>query len=390
MSDTPVQCPPTDTTDPKCKPLVAPDPPKMPDPESCPQPCCCPPGPGGDGGTCLDTLITEQSQMADKAALAKDFADELRALQAKIVAARATYTRAKYEALLKDWSEQDNAIGKLADDVACSVKCWKCLLECRLCPLLYDIRALERRLNGTGVFASSVDTLRELAHWHERNRDERQAVVDRIKVVLAAWEDPAKELEDALVANKALIDSVRAMLSTDAPGAIYTLFVKLIPAHWAIRPRDQDSKVESFVEICTCGEVPPDDCCGPDTAAGTSLQRLLPGLPYFVDPNGLAAILCCLVTDRYLPAKNLLAEAHAQFENAKQEVERTAALIKAKTEALEATFRAELPTPIECKPYWKKSRPDDPCTQPPGSEPPRPDTPEQQPAKPETPKQSGA
>jgi hypothetical protein len=390
MSETPVQCPPTDTTDPKCKPLVAPDPPKLPDPESCPQPCCCPPGPGGNGGSCLDTLITEQSQLADKAALAKDFADELRALQAKIVSARASYTSEKYKALLKSWEDQDIAIGKLADDVACSVKCWKCLLECRLCPLLYDIRALELRLNGTGTFATNVDTLRELASWHERNRDERQAVVDRIKAVLSAWEDPAKALEDALTANKALIDSVRAMLSTDAPGAIYALFVRLIPTHWAIRPRGADSKVKSYVEICTCGETPSDDCCGPDTASGTSLQRLLPPLPYLVDPNGLAGILCCLVTERYLPAKELLAEAHARFENAKQEVERTTAQIKAKTEALEAAFKAELPTPIDCGAYWKKSGPDDDCKTRPGSEPTKPDTPKQEPPKPETPNQSGA
>ena len=231
MSESSVQCPPTDTTEPRCKPLVAPDPPTMPDPESCPQPCCCPPGPGGDGGSCLDSLITEQSQLADKAALAKDFADELRALQAKMVSARAAYTGEKYQALLKGWQDQDLTIGKLADDVACSVKCWKCLLECRLCPLLYDIRALERRLNGTGVYATSVDTLREKASWYERNRDDHQAVVDRIKAVLAAWEDPAKALDDVLAANKTLIDGVRAMLSTDAPGAIYTLFVQLIATH---------------------------------------------------------------------------------------------------------------------------------------------------------------
>ena len=387
MSETQAQNPPT-TTDPKpCKPPVAPTPPKMPDPVKCDPPCCCPPGPGGGGGGCLDSLITEQSQLADKAALAKDFADELRGLQDKMATARAGYTSEKYQALLKEWQDQDKAIGKLADDVACSVGCWKCLLECRLCPLLQDIRALERQLNGTGTFATSVDTLREKASWFERNRDERQAVVNRIKDVLAAWEDPAKALEDSLTANKALIDTVRGLLSTDAPGAIYALFVTLIPRHWAIRPRGATSKVKDFVDICTCGETPPDDCCGPDTAIGTSLQRLLPPLPYLVDPNGLADILCCLVTQRYLPEMKLLAEAHAQFEAAKQDVERATAQIKAKTEALEATFKAELPTPIDCTPYRKKTGPNDDCKEP---EPKKPDTPEQQPPKQDTPKQSGA
>jgi len=242
-------------------------------------------------------------------------------------------------------------------------------------------------LNGTGVYATTVDTLREMASWHERNRDERQAVVDRIKLVLAAWEDPAKALEDALTADKALIDTVRGLLSTDAPGALYALFVTLIPTHWAIRPRGAASKVKDYVDICTCGETPPDDCCGPDTASGTSLQRLLPPLPYLVDPNGLAGILCCLVTERYLPAKELLAEAHAQFEHARQDIERATAQIKAKTEALEAAFKAELPTPIDCGPYRRKTGPNDDCKDP---EPKTPDTPEQVPPKQDTPKQSGA
>jgi hypothetical protein len=378
----------SETTESTCQPLKAPDPPKLPEPEQCPQPCCCPGG-GGSAGSCLDALITEQSQIADKAAMAKDFADELRTLQGKMVSARANYTLEKYKALLKDWHDQDAAIGKLAEDVACSVKCWECLLECRLCPLLYEIRDLETRLNGTGVFATQVDTLRELACWHERNRDERQAVFDRIKAVLAAWENPAKSLEDVLTANKALIDTVRGMLSTDAGGAIYALFVQLIPTHWAIRPRGDESKkskVAPFVDICTCGDTDVDECCGPDTGLGTPLQRLRGPLPYLVDPDALADLLCCLVTERYLPAKELLAEAFAQFENAKQNVERTVAQIKAKTDALEATFKAELPTPIDCTQYWKKSGPDDPCKE-------RPDDPCQErdnPAQSATPKQSGA
>ncbi|BCT91026.1 hypothetical protein LYSHEL_00500 [Lysobacter helvus] len=386
MSQTPEQNPPS-RTEPKCKPPVAPTPPKMPDPEKCDPKCCCPPGPGGTGGSCLDGLISEQAHLAEKAALAKDFADELRALQDKMLSARANFTNEKYQALLKDWQDQDTAIGKLADDVACSVKCWSCLLECRLCPLLQDIRALERQLNGTGTFATTVDTLRERASWHERNRDERQAVVNRIKDVLAAWEDPAKTLEDTLTANKALIDTVRGMLSTDAPGALYALFVTLIPRHWAIRPRSATSKVKDYVEICTCGEIPPDDCCGPDTAIGTTLQRLLPPLPYLVDPNGLADILCCLVTQRYLPQVQLLADAHAQFEAAKQDVERATAQVKAKIDALEAAFKAELSTPIDCTPYRTKNGPDDDCKDP---EPKKPGTPEQSPTKQDTPKQSGA
>jgi len=178
------------------------------------------------------------------------------------------------------------------------------------------------------------------------------------------------------------------LLSTDAPGAIYALFVQLIPTHWTIRPRTADSKVKDYVDVCTCGEIPPDDCCGPDTASGTSLQRLSKPLPYLVDPNGLSGILCCLVTERYLPAKNLLSEAYAQYENARQQVERTTALIKSKVEGLEAAFKAELPTPIDCGVYRRKRSEDDDCKD--CTEPENPGTPAQQPPRQDTPKQSGA
>ncbi|MBU8974543.1 MULTISPECIES: hypothetical protein [unclassified Lysobacter] len=394
MSESTKPCPPAEPTEPRCTPFPTREPPKLPDPIDCPVPCCCPPGPGGNGGSCLDSVIAAQSQLADKAAMAKDFADELRALQDKMVAARAGYTREKFTGLSKRWNEQDAAIGKLASDVACSVSCWECLLECRLCPLLYEIRTLERRLNGYGNYPTSVDTLRELASWHERNRDDRQAVYDRIKAVLAAWEDPATTLDEVLTANQALLDSARAQLSTDPAAAIYTLFVKLIPAHWAIRPRGEGMakpKVEPYAHICTCGNEDPDECCGPDTSAGTVIERLRAPLPYLIDPNGLADLLCCLVTERYLPAKELLAEAHALLENAKQDLERTAAQIKSKTEALEASFMAELSGPIDCGPYRKKNGKDDPCT-PPTEEPeePKPCPPAQPPCESDTPKQSGA
>jgi hypothetical protein len=386
MSETPDPCPSTDTTQPTCSPLVAPDPPKLPDPVTCPQPCCCPPPPGGDGGSCLTSMIIEQSQVAEQAAMAKDFADELRALQDKGVAARANYTRAKFEALTTTWVEQDAKIAAITTEVACSVKCWKCLLECRLCTLLYDIRALERQLNGTGVFATQVDTLRELANWHERNRNERQAYFDRVKDALSAWEDPAKALEGVLDANKALIDGMRALLASDPAGAVYALFVKLIPAHWAIRPRGTGAPASTidaaFIDICDCDPGDPDDCCGPDTGLRSVRHRLLPPLPYLVDPEAFFGIICCLVKERYLPAKNLLAEAHAKFETARQDVERTEAQIKARTDSLEADFKAELSSPIDCSQYWKKRGPDDPCTTKP-----EPQTPRQEPPKPESPKQ---
>jgi hypothetical protein len=259
------------------------------------------------------------------------------------------------------------------------------------------------QLYGTGQYATQVDTLVELAAWHERNRNERQAYFDRIKAILAAWEDPAKKIADVLAANKAMIDGMEAMLASDQAGAIYTFFVKLLPAHWAIRPRTKGaSKIpDNFIKICTCGNEDPDECCGPDTSEGSVLQRLTPALPYLVDPGALSTLLCCLVKERYLPAKELLAEAHAQYENAKANVERTTAQVKAKTDALEAAFKADLSGKIDCSKYWKKKNAEDPCTEPPTPpEPPKPDcpkpdtptsdTPKSDTPKPDTPTPTGA
>lgn len=395
MSDTPVQCPPNDTTEPKCKPLVTPDPPKLPDPEECPQPCCCPPPPGGDGFACLTDLIRDQSNLAEQAATAKAFADALRALQDKAIEARAQYTRTKFEALKKTWTDQDSQIAALAHQVGCTVKCWRCLLECRLCELLYDIRSLERQLHGTGVFHDKVDTLQELAQWHERNLAERQAVFDRIKAILSAWEDTVKNLEDALERNKALIEAIKSMISSEPAAAIYALFVKLIPTHVAIQPRDKDGKPTTtidpmYIDLCDCDEDEVDDCCGPNTGLLSVRHRLIPPLPYLVDPDKFFEVLCCLIKERYLKANAALAKAGADYEVAKQDVERVTALIKAKTGSLEADFKAELSGRIDCDKYWKKSGPDDPCTKRPEPETPKPDSPKQGPLKPDAPQQSGA
>jgi len=367
MSETPAPCPPKETPDPKCPELTMPTAPEVPKPDSCKQPCCCPPGPAGDGFECLTQIIKDQAKLAEQATAAKEFADALRALQDKAIEARAQYTRTKFDALKKTWTEQDAEIAALAHQVGCAVKCWECLLECRLCTLLYEIRALEQQLYGSEPYYTTVGTLQEAAHWHERNRADRQAVFDRIEAVLKAWEDPVKNIEDALDRDRALIDAIKPMIAADPAGAVYALFVKLIPTHVAIQPRDGDGKgttaIEAkYIDICACDKPPIDECCGPNTNALSVRHRLLPPLPYLVDPDEFFPVLCCLIQKRYLKAKDNLSKARADHELAKLEVERVAGLIKAKTESLEADFLAEL-TPLDCDRYWKKSSDDDTCTE---------------------------
>ena len=340
----------------KCEELPkAPDAPKPPPPKVCPQPCECPLPPGGPPTECFETLIAEQSELVTKADRAKALVEELTAIQAKVVSAQAEYTQARYQDLKKLWEDQDQLIADFTSKIKCTVDCWECLLECRLCPQLTKIRELEDRLNGAGQLTDKVYSLRDLQFWHQRNVEQMQARVDRIKGVLAAWEKPSATLGDALESNGKLIADLPALLAADPAKAIYDTFMTLLPRHWAIRPRDATSKIkEVFIKICKCDEGTPDDCCGPDVGVVTLRERLLKPLPYIVDPANFSAIICCLLTERLRPASDQLAAAQAALAVTTSEIEQTQKLIEDKTAALEATFKAELGNPIDCGPYKKK------------------------------------
>lgn len=360
----------------KCPDLPAPKKPDLPEPKDCEQPCCCPPKPGGPDANCLITLIDDQAKVVKAAETAKAFVEELTTLQKDAAEARAKYTPAKYADMVRQWKDQDVRIADVIHNLVCSVHCWQCLLDCRYCPLLYDIAALERRLYGTGTFPTKVDSLQELYCWQERNRDARKDVCGRIKKVLDAWKDPAKTLADVLDKNDKLIDEVKNLIAKDTPTAVYKLFAVLVPTHWAIKPEGvvplpdsppatpdpkQSAIKAGYIRICTCGDEPPETCCGPNTGPLSVRDRLIGPQPYLVDPGKFFEIICCLANERYLPAKNLLADAEAELAKTKDEIERTKKLIEDRTASLEDDFKAELTTPIDCSKYWPKSSPSDPC-----------------------------
>jgi hypothetical protein len=362
----------------KCEKLPDPPPiPELPPVKECPQPCCCPQPPGGPPSNCLDDLIKSQTRIVKKADRANDFVKELTAIQGDVTTALGTYTQARYKELLKAWLEQDKAIVELVRKLVCAVPCWECLLECRLCPQLTEIRRLEDRLNGTGELTTQVFSLLDLQYWHQRNVFNMQGRVDRIKNVAAAWKDPSGALGTALEADAKLIEDTQKIIATDSAKAVYDIFMTLIPRHWAIRPRDGDaahaSKIDMrFVHICECSQGnkdcacddgDPDDCCGPDVGILTLRQRLVGPLPYIVDPAQFPDIICCLTRERLRPASDQLADAQAELAAATDDVQKTQALIGDKTKAIETTFRAELPNPIDCKDYTPKKKP--PQQQPP-------------------------
>jgi hypothetical protein len=337
----------------KCDPLnPAPTAPELPPATECPQPCDCPTPPGGTPDDCLDKLIRCQAKIVKQADRAKALVDELTEIQGKVASAKVEYTQKRYADLKKLWEEQDKLIAALTEKVKCSVPCWECLLECRLCPQLAEIRNLEDRLSD------KVYSLLDLQFWHQRNVAQMEARVKRIKDVLAAWEKPSTTLGDALEKNGKLLTDLPALLATDAAKAIFDIFMTLVPRHMAIRPRDATTTIkDKFINICCCPKGTPDDCCGPDVGILTLRERLVGLLPYIVDPANLTKIICCITKERLEPASTQLADAQANLAAVSAEIEQTTKLITDKTAGLAAAFTAELANPIDCSPYKKKDSP---------------------------------
>src|SRR5688572_6601197 len=146
---------------------------KEPDaPTPCPEDkgCKCPDGPTSTPN-CLEDLIREQAAELAAAEKTKVFKADLEALLAKAKAANQEYTRDKYESLLKLWKDQDGQIAELVRKLACAVPCWKCLIECHICPFLNEMHIAEQRLYGDGTLTPNVKSLHDLLYWRTRDRD---------------------------------------------------------------------------------------------------------------------------------------------------------------------------------------------------------------------------
>ncbi|MEO8186104.1 MAG: hypothetical protein ABI580_01920 [Burkholderiaceae bacterium] len=350
------------------EPPTVKDPPKRP---KCETKCACPTPPGGKPNDCLAESIRTQAELVTKAERAKALVEELTAFQGKLASAQADYTQARYTQLNKLWWEQDKLIAALTKKLECSVPCWECLLECRLCTLIEEIRALEDLLNGTeappnilnGTEAPPnsnypVYSLIDKQFWLQRNVTQLKARVDRINVVLGSWEKPSENLGDVLDKNGKLAADLPAVLAADPAKAIYDIFMTLVPRHWGIRPRDATSAIEQqFIKVCVCDKGAEDVCCGPDVGLRSLRDRLVGTLPYIVDPANLTEILCCLITERLVPASAQLADAEAKLAATTLEIEQAPGVIETKTAAIEAAFKAELGNPIDCGRYPKKPSP---------------------------------
>jgi hypothetical protein len=354
---------PVDGKTPVCKPLEAgPKPPHLPDPTPCVSSCCCPTKTGDPANTCIDKIIEKQSKAITEAERAKSFKADLEDLQKKAQLAKQDYTQEKYKDLVERWKKQDAEIVELIKKLICTVDCWWCVIECEICPLLDEIRAIDIKLNGSRVKDSSareltdkVFSLTDMRNWNERNRDAKKEVFDRIKEVLAAWEKPAVTLDKILMDNVKLVDDAKVNLANNPAAAVFAVFMKLVPMHLAIAPRDIQSNIApEYSNFCDCDNGFVDDCCGPDVGVWSIRQRLIGPQPFLINPDKFFDIICCLAEQRYLPAKDQLASAESELAKTETDIEKAKADYAEKRVSVEARFTASVTNPIDCSKYRRK------------------------------------
>lgn len=382
----PADQPPAVPTTPTCTQPTYPEAPKVPEPTTaCKPPDCCP-KPPTESPTCLEEAIVEQQKLISAAERAKAFKTELEALQGKAKAAKAEYTDEKYKSLLDLWKKQDRRIKELIDKLACTHKHWRTQIECFVCPLLYRVREQEVRLGGNGALYPSVSSLHDLRYWRLRDKEAKQARFDRIKAVLAAWEKPSQTIEKVLTDNAKLIDdTLKSLGAADAGKLIFDVFMKLVPMHLLVAPPKEVAVTlieRKYTDLCECDTGKPDDCCGPDTGERSVLEQLLKPQPYLVRPDQYYAVVCCLIKQRYLPAKEVLAQAEAELGSVDDEIKRVTAAIDDLRNNLEALAKADLAKPFDCC----KGKPTEPPKTDGGS--PAPPSPAPAPCPPPSPGQS--
>jgi len=309
--DTPADQPPAGK---KCDPIPPTTPPTLEEPKPCDFDCDCPKTPGSNP-TCIDDLITKYNNDIAAADSAKAFKADLDAILTKAKAADSAYTRDKYNALVKAWVENDDRIADLIRRLVCSLPCWKCLIECYVCQVLDEMRISEVYLWSDTAMPASVHNIYDKQYWYTRDIAAKDRQFQRIKGVLAAWDNPAATIDAANKANKTLIDAISTLVGSENGKAAYDLFIKLVPAHLAIAPPADKWKTKigkEYTTFCECDVGTPDNCCGPDVGVLSFRQRLIGPQPYLVDPKDFFKLICCLVEQRYAPAKDALAKAKAE------------------------------------------------------------------------------
>ena len=336
----------------ECPTFDDPKPPALPEVPPCPPPkdCKCPTPPTSTPG-CLETLIQKQAGEIVAAEKAKAFKADLEALLTKARAASQEYTQDKYDKLLKQWIEQDAAIAELIRKLVCAVPCWRCIVECYVCPLLNAMRADELKLYGDDKPPSDLHNQYDLHYWLTRDKDYKERRFGRIKGVLTAWEKPAQSIEKALNDNAKAISEAGTALGANATKVVFDVLMRIVPLHLSIAPpaATAATKIDKkFTEICPCDGGKPDDCCGPDVGVLSFRQRLIGPQAYLIEPGKYYDVICCLVEKWYLPAKEALALAEGEVAKAESEIKTLKGRIDNGLKSFDKDARAAIPAVVDC------------------------------------------
>jgi hypothetical protein len=340
----------------ECEDLPTTTPPALEEPKECPpdKDCNCPPTPTSTS-TCLEDLIASQTAQITAAEQAKAFKADLEALLAMAKVASQEYTRAKHDELLDEWKKQDRDISELIRKLVCAVPCWRCVIECHVCPLLNELHYAEQWLHGEGKLYDEVHDLHDLHYWHQRDLQAKQRRFLRIKTTLAAWEKPAQTIEKILSDDRKLIDDAGKALGADATKVVYDVFLRLVPMHLAIAPPAGPGTTttigEEYTEFCRCDEGKPDTCCGPDVGEWSLRQRLIGPHPYLIEPNDYFKLVCCLVENRYGPAKDAVAAAEAAVQAIGDRIARYETQIVDGLKTFDRDAKGAIPSVVECEDY---------------------------------------
>jgi hypothetical protein len=361
------ECPPT-TKDPAeqpkppgtgtdCKDWSKPEYPVLPPPPPCPESeCYCPPGPGSTSN-CLEELITEQAGKLATADKTKAFKTALEAVLDKAKKASSTdYTKDRFDTHVKEWVRQDIEIVRLLEIVTCKYDCWRCVIDCYVCPKIYELRNAELSLYGDGVLYADVHTLYDEQYWHQRNKDAKQRTLDRIKAVMTSWETPGTTIGNVLKENAKILSDAASLVGSQPGKVLYDLLLTVVPSHLAIAPPQRSAWTtrisKEFTKLCECDTGKPEVCCGPDVGERSIRQRLIGPQPYLIDPNAYFDLICCLVKKWYVPAKEALDEAEVKLLEVEMKITRAKTLLDLikdpSKKAFEAATRPGVPAAIDC------------------------------------------
>jgi len=340
-------------------PPTTPPVPEPPTPCPPPDPCCNCPTPPDSGTNCLEELIAQQT--ADTATMQQEntLTQDLNKLLELGKKARQAYSRDKYDELVEKWQKADVEIAELIRKLVCAVPCWRCILDCFICPLLNDLRTQKKWLYDDDKLIATANDLYDQQYALTRDRGVKARRLARIKDVLKAWETPATTIEKALNDNKALIDSLGPFIGPHPGKAIYDLFLIIIPRHLAIAPPATDLEHtttidKKYTEFCPCDDGTPDDCCGPDVGELGFRRRLVGPLPYLIDPGAFWDMVCCLIQKRYTPATKELGKAEADLANVTARIARYEKNIGEGWKAdFDKNARTAIPSDINCCDYEK-------------------------------------